>query len=215
MMRFTFACMFLLVTAGQCFCGDTLRPGPNTLQSFSAKVGYYSPSNGLNNGLLIGGDGITEFLHYNFFLSGALDLYLKKSISIFNSPQPDGSSPPDVSDQQILLFPLYANVGYKLLEVADADTRIYAGAGGGYCFYFYSVTYRGSSGGLLGGPLVDQNATKNGGGVLGTVFARILINRIFLEPRYYFVSKTETEVGGYAVTINPSGFAVTLGFQYH
>ncbi len=215
MTKFAFACLFLLMTAGQCLCGDTLKPGPNTLQSFSGKVGYYNPSDGLNNGLLLGADGITEFLHYNFFLSGALDLYLKKTISIFNSPQPDGSSPPDVTDQQVLLFPLYANFGYKILEVADADTRVYAGLGGGYCFYFYSATYRSSSGGLLGGSLVDQNGSKNGGGAIGTVFARILINQIFLEPRYYVASKTEAQIGGYTFTVNPTGFAVTLGFQYH
>ncbi len=214
-MKFALTCLFFVLVPEFCFCSDSLQAGPNTLQSFSGKIGFYSPSDGLNNGLVIGADGITEFLHYNFFLSGALDLYLKKTISIFNSPQPNGSSPPDVTDQQMLLFPLYANIAYKLLEVKDADTRIYAGIGGGYCFYFYSATYRGSSGGLLGGSLTGQSDSKNGGGALGSVFARVLVNRIFVEPRYYFASKTEAELGGYTFTVNPSGFAITLGFQYH
>ena len=44
-------------------------------QYYSGKVGFYSPSNGLNNGLILGVDGITEFNKFNFFLSGDIDFY--------------------------------------------------------------------------------------------------------------------------------------------
>src|SRR5882672_5345998 len=82
---------------------------PNTRQYYSGKFGYYQPGEGLNNGLLIGLDGITEFVHYNIFLSGAVDFYPKQSISIFKDPQPNGNKPPDVSQQQMLLFPIHIN----------------------------------------------------------------------------------------------------------
>jgi len=193
--------------------GGEDKSSPNTRQYYSGKLGYYHPSDGLNNGLLVGVDGITEFTHYNFILSAAADLYLKQSIDIFKDPQPNGGQPPDVTGQQIILLPLHVNIGYKLFEIPDADSRGFIGVGGGYYFYFYNVTYR-SSGGLLGGPLTSSD-TKNGGNLFGSVFARLMISQIFLEPRYYFASKSEDATGGYSLVVNPSGFAITLGFQYH
>jgi hypothetical protein len=180
----------------------------NLRQYYSGKVGFYQPSDGLNNGLILGVDGITEFIHYNFFLSGAIDLYQKQTIDIFQSPKPD------ISQQAVILLPLHVNFGYKIFEVPDADTRGYIGAGGGYYFYFYSVSYSSGSGGLFGG-LSSQSGSKNGGSLFATVFARVLIGQIFLEPRFYFASKKQDSVGSYNFTINPSGFAITLGFQYH
>ncbi len=180
----------------------------NLRQYYSGKVGFYQPSDGLNNGLVLGIDGITEFIHYNFFLSGAIDFYQKQTIDIFQQPKPD------ISQQAIVLLPLHINFGYKIFDIPDADTRGYIGAGGGYYFYFYSVSYSSGSGGLLGG-LSSQNDSKNGGSLFATAFARILIGQIFLEPRLYFASKKQDSAGSYNFTINPSGFAITLGFQYH
>ena len=57
----------------------------NLRQSYSGKFGFYQPGTGLNNGLLLGVDGITEFVQYNFFLSGAVDLYPKQTIDIFSN----------------------------------------------------------------------------------------------------------------------------------
>ena len=51
----------------------------NITQYYSGKFGFYNPGDGLNNGLIFGIDGITEFNHYNFFLSGSVDLYFKKT----------------------------------------------------------------------------------------------------------------------------------------
>lgn len=190
------------------FAADSKSDAGNLRQYYSGKFGFYQPGNGLNNGLVLGVDGITEFVHYNFFLSGAIDLYPKQTIDIFQDPKPA------ISQQQVILIPLHVNVGYKIFDVSDADTRGYLGAGGGYYFYFYSVSYNSSGGGLFGG-LTSQNDSKNGGGLFGTVFARVLIGQIFLEPRFYFASKKQGSVGSYNFTINPSGFAITLGFQYH
>ncbi|HTK83386.1 MAG TPA: hypothetical protein VL633_13960 [Bacteroidota bacterium] len=193
---------------------EKVDKAPNTIQFYSGKFGYYHPGDGLNNGLLFGIDGITEFTHYNFFLSGAIDVYPKQTIDIFEDPQPGGGAPPNVTQQQMILLPLHLNAAYKLFEVTDADTRGYIGLGGGYYFYFYSVTYQ-TSGGLLGGGLTSSNESRNGGAVFGSVFSRVVINKIFVEPRVYFASKKEDDVGGYKFIVNPSGYAITLGFQYH
>ncbi|MGB2867518.1 MAG: hypothetical protein WBD36_03635 [Bacteroidota bacterium] len=187
----------------------------NLRQFYSGKFGFFQPSDGLNNGLLLGIDGITEFVHYDFFLSGVIDLYQKQTISIFRSPQPD------VSRQAMFLLPLHINVGIKLFEAQDADTRAYAGVGGGYYLYFYSVEYTSSSsggGGLLGpvSGLNTQTDSKNGGNIFGSAFVRFLIGQVFVEPRAYFATKREGTVSGnYTYVVNPTGFAVTLGFQYH
>lgn len=179
----------------------------NLSQYYSGKFGFYNPGNGLNNGLLFGIDGITEFNNYDFFLSGAIDLYQKKTIDIFEHPKPQ------IVDQHIILIPLYLNAAYKIFSVKDADTKFYTGIGGGYNLYFYSIDYRTQTGGLLGG-LTSKSETFNGGNVFFSIFARILIGKIFIEPRYYFASEKEGTAGTHKFIINPSGFAITLGFQY-
>ena len=187
--------------------GKADKEDSNLNQYYSGKFGFYNPGNGLNNGLILGVDGITEFKKYNFFLSGDIDLYQKKTIDIFSDPKPN------ISDQLIFLIPLHINFGYKLAEIADADTKFYAGLGGGYYLYFYSVSYSGSSGGLFGG-LATNSDSKSGGNIFFSVFGRILIGKIFVEPRYYIASKKTDSTGGYTFNINPSGFSITLGFQY-
>lgn len=186
------------------------KKSSNLRQYYSGKFGFYQPSDGLNNGLLFGVDGITEFLRYNFFLSGAIDLYMKQTIGIFNK-----DPKPNVLQQAIILLPLHANFGMQLFNVPDADSRGYVGAGLGYYLYFYNVEYQTGSGGIFGG-LSSQTDSKSGGNIFGSVFFRVLIGQIFIEPRFYIASKKEDTVnGGYQFVVNPSGFAVTLGFQYH
>ncbi len=189
-----------------CFIVGRAEAQNNLRQSYSGKFGFYSPSDGLNNGLLFGVDGITEFVHYDFFLSGTIDLYLKQNFNFFEPPRPD------VVNQQIILLPLQAGFGYKIADIKDADTRIYAGGGAGYYLYFYSVDYR-SGGGLLV-PLTVESESKSSGNIFGSLFVRVLIGKIFVEPKYYFASKKEDAVGQYRYVVNPSGFALSLGFQY-
>ncbi|MBI3580067.1 MAG: hypothetical protein HY089_11735 [Ignavibacteriales bacterium] len=182
----------------------------NLIQFYSGKFGLYQGSDGLNNGLFIGVDGITEFIHYNFFLSGAIELYPKQTIGIFKNAPPAGYQ------QSMILLPLHVNFGYKLFEVSDADTRGYLGIGGGYYFFFYNVDYQNASGGILGGGLTGQSESNTSGNVFASVFARVLIGQIFIEPRFYFAAKKEATVGNaYTYVVNPSGFSLTLGFQYH
>jgi hypothetical protein len=178
-------------------------------QYYSGKFGFYQPGEGLNNGLLLGVDGITEFVKYNIGVSGSIDLYQKQSFDFFHTPKPQ------VQQQAIILLPLHANIGYKLAEVADADLRIFIGAGGGYYFYFYSVEYRNGSGGgiLTPGSFTSTVENKNGGDLFATAFLRILFGKVFVEPRFYFASSADDAVGAYRYTVNPSGFAITLGFQ--
>ncbi len=195
--------------------GEPSGNDPNTRQYASLKLGYYQPAAALNNGLIVGIDGITEFTHYRLTLGAAVDLYPKQSINIFPSPQPDGNPSPSIDHQQLYLLPLHVNAGYELFDLPDADTRCYAGIGGGYYFYFYNIEYHATSGGLLGGVLTSASDSKNGGNLFGTIFLRLVINAVFLEPRLYFASKTDDTVGGFAYTINPSGYSITLGFQYH
>ena len=207
MLTFLYLIIFSLTIFAQTAKEKSGVNDSNLNQYYSGKFGFYNPGNGLNNGLILGIDGITEFKKYNFFLSGDIDLYQKKTIDIFSDPKPE------VSDQMIFLIPLHVNFGYKLAEIPDADTKFYAGLGGGYYLYFYSVSYSGNSGGLFGG-LTSSSDSKSGGNIFFSVFGRILIGKIFVEPRYYIASKKSDNTGGYSFTINPSGFSITLGFQY-
>lgn len=191
--------------------GNNNEGGKKITQYYSGKFGFYNPSDGLNNGLLFGLDGITEFNHYNFFLSGSADLYYKKTFDIFVDPHPSS-----INDQQMILVPLQINLGYKLAEIPDADTRFYAGAGGGYYLYFFrATTSGGSGGGLLGsGGLTSSTDNKSGGAVFGSLFFRAVIGKIFIEPRYYFANKVMDSINGNPYVVNPSGFSITLGVQY-
>ncbi len=80
----------------------------NLRQYASGKFGFYFPSDGLNNGLLFGIDGITEFIHHGFILSGAIDLYPKQSIDIFKNPKPN------IAQQTMVLLPIHVNFGYLI-----------------------------------------------------------------------------------------------------
>ncbi|TAK61280.1 MAG: hypothetical protein EPO24_05890 [Bacteroidetes bacterium] len=177
----------------------------NLRQYYSGKVGFYKPAEELNNGLLLGIDGITEFTHYNFFLSGSLDLYMKQTFDFFQQPKPD------VQQQQIFLLPLHVNFGYKIFDVRDADTRGYLGFGGGYYFYFYSVDYQTSGG--FPPSFTTHSDSKNGGDLFATIFARFLLGKVFVEPRFYMASTSEDNISSYKFEVDPSGFAITIGFQ--
>lgn len=190
---------------------DTVHTESKLRQYYSGKFGYYQPDKGINNGLIVGVDGITEFVRYDFGLTGAVDLYQKQTFNPFGNPKPN------IQQQALLLIPLHANIGYRVANIKDADTRIFVGIGGGYYFYFYSLEYtKSSNGGLLspGLSITNKTASENGGNVFVTAFLRILIGKIFIEPRFYVASKTEKSIDSYPMTINPSGFALTLGFQY-
>ena len=182
----------------------------NLRQYYSGKFGYYHPAPELNNGLMFGVDGVTEFIHYNFTLTGAIDFYQKQTIGVYKNSQARNV------EQSIVMIPIHASAGYKLIEISDADTRIYAGGGFGYSLFFYNVQYtETSSGGPLGGVVSrDYSESKNGGNIFGTAFIRFLIGRVFIEPRFYAAARKQETLGNGTYLIDPSGFAVTLGFQY-
>lgn len=182
----------------------------NLNQYYSGKFGFFNPSEELNNGLIFGVDGITEFNNYNFFLSGAVDLYFKKTIDIFDDPKPR------IEDQQIFILPIHVNAAYKIIDIKDADTKIYAGIGGGQYFYFYNIVYRKQSGGgILGGTsLTSTEEAKNGGDQFFTIFTRFLIGKIFIEPRYYIMGSESGKVDNSNYRFDPTGFSITFGFQY-
>ena len=200
--------IFVCVINNNSFPQDKSNNGSsNITQYYSGKFGFYSPDKKLNNGLLFGVDGITEFNKYNFLLSGAIDLYYKKTFDPFNEPKPDKN------DQSLILLPLHINAGYKLFDVRDADTKGYLGLGAGYYLYFYNLTYSSSSGGIIGG-ITNKNAAKQGGNFVFTLFGRILIGKIFVEPRFYFAASEKENIEDHRMEIDPSGFTITLGFQY-
>ncbi len=209
-MKVIIAALLLSITVASSQEKETEKKDESKLrQYYSGKFGFYQPGEGLNNGLFLGVDGITEFVKYGVSVNGAIDLYQKQTFNFFHDPKPQ------VQQQALLLLPLHVSIGYHLAGVEDADLRIFAGAGGGYYFYFYSAEYKGnSSGGLLGGTSLTSNTeNKNGGNVFGTAFLRILFGKVFVEPRLYFATATDDAVGSYKYTLNPSGFAVTVGFQ--
>ena len=201
--------LIYLVLLASSSCLLVAGEGEGVSRYYSGKVGFYHPGSGLNNGMMIGADGITEFEQYHVLLSFDVDAYPKQSISIFDNPQPE------ISEQEMLLFPLHANVGLELFQVPDAETRVYLGGGGGYYFYFYSATFQNRSGGLLGGSLTHTSDSKNSGGGFGTIFARLNSGKVFLEPRYYFASPSVKTLHGYTFTVDPSGFSIMIGLQYH
>jgi hypothetical protein len=182
----------------------------NLRQYYSGKFGYYRPAAELNDGLILGIDGVTEFIHYRFTLTGAIDIYQKQTIGVYKNDRATNIQ------QTVVLIPMHVSAGYKLLELPDADTRAYAGAGLGYNLFFYTVQYSESSSGGIFGEVVsrDHSDSRNGGNFLGTFFLRILIGRVFVEPRFYVAAMKQGSLGNGSYTIDPSGFAVTLGFQY-
>lgn len=179
----------------------------NTRQAYSGKFGLYSGSDGLNNGLMIGADGITEFLRYDFFLNLGAELYLKQTFNFFKDPKPE------ILQQQIVLLPMSAGGAYKLFDIPDADSRGYIGVGAGYYLYFYSVDYRSTSGGIIPSTFT-QSDSKSGGNFFATVFFRALVGKVFVEPKLYLASKKQDAVGSHGYVVNPSGFSLALGFQY-
>ena len=197
-----------MVFAGLWFfvCVEMIQ-AQNIRQQYSGKIGFYSPDKGLNNGLMIGADGITEFMHYDFFLNLSADLYFKQAFNFYRDPKPD------IVQHQVILIPIGAGGAYKLLDVADADSRIYLGAGVGYYLYFYSVEYSTSTGGILGG-VTSESVSRNGGNLFFTFFLRALVGRVFVEPRFFMASQKDDMVGSYRYSVNPSGFSIALGFQY-
>ena len=199
---------FVVCSATPVLTQESQAQSSNLKQYYSGKFGFYQPGDGLNNGLVLGVDGITEFLHYHFFIGGAIDLYPKQTFDFFTGP----SKPRDVVQQSIILVPLHVNAGYQFFDIPNADSRGYIGAGFGYYFYFYNVEYR-TGGGILGG-FTNTTESKNGGALFATAFVRALIGKVFVEPRLYFAQKTADSVGGYSYVVNPSGFAITIGFQY-
>lgn len=208
-MRYAMFALTLIVTIGSyTYAEDPNAKGSSNLrQYYSGKFGFYQPSDGLNNGLIFGVDGITEFVHYDFFLGGAIDLYAKQTFSFFKNP------PQDIRQQAIVLIPIHANFGYQIFRIENADSRGYIGVGFGYYLYFYTIEYR-TSGGIIPS-VTNQTESKSGGNIFGTAFARALIGKIFIEPRLYLASKKQDSIsGGHTYVVNPSGFAVTIGFQY-
>jgi hypothetical protein len=202
-------CGALLVTVVQRVASqEKEKKSSNLRQYYSGKFGFYQPAKELNNGLLFGLDGITEFINYDLTLTGAIDFYQKRSIDVFKS------SSAQVNQQAIVMIPLHGSVGYKLADVPDADTRIYVGIGGGYNLFFYDVEYVTTSSTILGPIGTARTESKNSGNAFFTAFARILIGRIFVEPRFHVASANSGSLEGGSYIVDASGFSVTMGFQY-
>jgi hypothetical protein len=185
---------------------ESNNAGQNIGQYYSLKAGFFNSRGGINNGLIFGLDGITEFYKYNLFLSGNVDFYQKKTINVF--------SVPGITSQSMILVPLHIDLGYKIAHFRDADSKIYAGIGVGYSLYFYNASYQTTSQGLIFNQTINNNVTKNSGYVFETIFGRILIGGIFVEPLYYFTAAKNDKIDAYSFNFNPSGFAVSFGFEY-
>jgi hypothetical protein len=206
---------FILLSSVEAMGGSESDTSANARQYYSGMAGFYNPRTGINNGIILSADGVTEFRHSPLFVSGSLDAYLKQTFSIFDDPQPGGGPPPRIADQQMILLPIHVNVGFRVAKIEDADMRFYAGAGAGYYLYFYSATYSAPTNNVLAsseGPVSDA---RNGGAFFTSVFARVSVNQFFIEPRYYFASARNESLGGYALALNPTGFAVLVGIEYH
>lgn len=111
--RITLTLMMVVLVVPSALIGQNIR------QSYSGKLGFYAPGDGLNNGLMIGADGITEFLRFDFSLNLTADLYFKQSFNFFKDPKPE------ILRQQIVLLPIHAGAAYKIVDVDDAESRIY------------------------------------------------------------------------------------------
>ena len=202
----TFACMLALCLVQPASAQDS---GAVLRQSYNGKFGFYRPAPALSNGLAFGVDGMTEFVKLGFYASLGADLYLKQSFNPFDTP------PPQIEQQSLILIPIMLSAGLKVVDVADADTRIYLGAGGGYTLFFYKVVYSSGSGGFLDPGLGSTEHDKSSGTLTGSLQARVVVGKIFLEPKLYFAGLFKQDVeGGHRYTIDPSGFIITLGYSY-
>jgi hypothetical protein len=177
-------------------------------QSYNGKFGFYRPSPAISNGLVVGADGMTEFVRYDIFASLGLDLYLKQSFNPFV-----GSSP-RIDQQSLILIPVTLGGGYKVIDIRDADSRLYVGAGAGYSLYFYRLVYSAPGGGLLGSGLTSEDHSASSGMFTASVQLRIVVGKVFVEPKLYFAKEARTTLGGsYTYTIDPSGFIITVGYS--
>ena len=175
-------------------------------QEYSARAGYFSPYKGLNNGFIFGADGSFILPDYRIVLRFSGDCYVKQTVDLFEEPKPQ------VVKQQILLVPIAVGVSYQMVQPTGAGLRVSVGIQGGYYVDFYEVDYRDV---LRLSPLpVYGNGSQTGGNFFYGIVARIGTANFFLEPKILLARPHQDDVSSYRYGIDPSGFMVTVGFEY-
>jgi len=170
-------------------------------QYYSGKLGFYHPDPSLNNGLILGVDGLTEFVHTRFAIMTEVDYYQKQTVSTLVNP------PPFISRQSLTVIPIHINLAWKIFDAYEVGGSASVGIGGGGYLYFYSIEYPTAGGSVI----TDQ---RTGGNAFGSAFARFLVGRFFIEPRIFIASKSrDTAAGSLSYVVNPSGYSIMVGIQ--
>lgn len=178
----------------------------NFYQEYSARAGYFSPHKGLNNGFIFGADGSFILPDYRIVLRFSGDCYIKQTVDLFEEPKPQ------IVRQQVLLVPIGVSVSYQVVEPVGTGLKVTVGLEGGYYVDFYSVDYRDV---LRLTPLpVYGKDSQSGGNFFYGIVARIGVANFFLEPKILLARPHREDVGSYRYGIDPSGFMITVGFQY-
>ena len=173
-------------------------------EQYSAKAGFYAPAKGLNNGFILGADASLDFPDYRFAVQFSGECYIKKTLGLFKD------SNLDVVQQQILLVPVAVGMLYRLGNSANEGVLVSLGAGVGYYFDFYNIDYREN---LIPVP-GTRSDSKTGGNFYSAVMVRACVNNFFIEPKMLFAKSHGNVIGSSSYEINPSGFILTVGFQY-
>jgi len=175
-------------------------------QNYSARAGYFSPHKGLNNGFIFGADGSFVLPNERLVISLSGDCYIKQTVDLFEEPKPQ------IVRQQVLLVPIAVGVSYQVVEPMGRGVRVTVGLEGGYYVDFYAVDYRDV---LRLTPVpVYGNDSRSGGNFFYGVVARIGAANFFLEPKILLARPHQEDVGPYRYGIDPSGFMMTIGFEY-
>ena len=175
-------------------------------QEYSARAGYFSPHKGLNNGFIFGADGSFILPDYRLVVSLSGDCYIKRTVDLFEEPKPE------IVRQQVLLVPVAVGVSYQVVQSMGTGLMVTVGVEGGYYVDFYAVDYRDV---LRLTPVpVYGNDSQSGGNFFYGVVARMGVANFFLEPKILAARPHQGHVSSYRYGIDPSGFVVTVGFEY-
>ena len=175
-------------------------------QEYTARAGFYAPRKGLNNGFIFGADGLFILPDYRLVVSLSGDCYIKQTVDLFEEPKPQ------IVKQQILLVPMAVGVSYQVVQSTGPGLSVKVGIQGGYYVEFYTVDYRDV---LSLSPLpVHENDSQTGGNFFYGLVARVGTGNFFLEPKILMARPHRETVGSYRYGVDPSGFMITVGFEY-
>ncbi len=172
---------------------------------FEAKIGFYNPTNYISKGAIGGLSWIKEDLKNSYYFSINSDFYFTQKTTIVNP------ATIYISQQLLVFLPLYLDIAYKLISNEHEFLKLYLGCGAGIYIYYYRIQ-------SIPIPIITLLAKKSdfklGNSIFISPFMKLSYHKIFIEPRLFIDNKTEGEILGNKYSVNPSGYSVSIGYQY-